>query len=190
MRLKCITALPTGQYLFAYVLVIWYTHYSFLACCWNKLFVRMFLVVGFIHCATKSVPWKNKGSSHSPKFCPSEATLPHANDRGSGPYCYMRPSTSSSLTVGTKTGCSRNCQRPSAWHKHCPLFPLFIALIDRNFLKPLSLSLSLSLYIYIYIYIYTADIRSSHILHFHLHKMQSAWRQIQYIPSTVLEQNR
>jgi len=62
---------------------------------------------------------------------------------------YMHPS----LTVGTKRGCSRNCQRPLAWYKHCPVFPLSTALIDHNSLKPLSL------------YIY--------ILHIHLHKMQS-----------------
>jgi len=48
---------------------------------------------------------------------------------------YMHPS----LTVGTKGGCSRNCQQPLAWYKHCPVFPLSIALIVHNSPKPLSL---------------------------------------------------
>jgi hypothetical protein len=89
----------------------------------------------------------------------------------------MHPSTCLSLTVGTKRRCSRNCQRPLAWYKNCPCFPLSIALIDHNSLKPLSLSLSLSLCVcvclslslslYIYIYIYS---RHSFLC---LHKMQS-----------------
>jgi hypothetical protein len=85
LRYMCKTALPTGRSLLAFILVIWYTHYLFLVCCWNRLFVQVFLVVEFLHCATKSVSWKNKGNNQSPKSCPSEAMLPHANNRG--PYC-------------------------------------------------------------------------------------------------------
>jgi hypothetical protein len=50
---------------------------------------------------------------------------------------YICPSTCPPLTVGTKRVCSRNSQLPLAWYRPHRLFPLSIALMDHNSLKPL-----------------------------------------------------